>query len=137
MKLTASTLVDDLREKARTSLKLEIRRGFILILKVLDRKVNLRLYFLLPLYFDSYVSKCFRVSSVNLITAYPQRPHKEVDEKTCDSGGTEAAERVELVDAGASILTRPAQTFIHFDLTVISLQRRGREKRQRADTSIL
>lgn len=63
MKLTVSTRVDDLRKKARTSLIF-----FILILKVFERKTNLCVYFLLPLHFDSCVSKCFRVSSVNLIT---------------------------------------------------------------------
>lgn len=33
-----------------------------------------------------------------------------------------AVERVELINAGASILTGPAETFVHFNLAVISLE---------------
>lgn len=50
---------------------------------------------------------------------------------TCDAGGTAAAEGVQLVHAGASVLTRLAQAFVDFRLTVAPWESRG--QRQHAD----
>lgn len=51
----------------------------------------------------------------------PTTPHQRVAELcTCDSVWTPAAEAVELVQAGASVQTRQAQTLIHFNLAVIT-----------------